>query len=96
VDRYYQSYDHPLWKRYGHLELPGLGRGVCEYLVTHQFIEAVRSRSLTPMDVYDAAAWSVITSLSEKSVANRSAPVDFPDFSRGRWQKERKRIYYDL
>ena len=96
VDRYYESYEHPLWKKYGQLELQGLGRGVCEYLVVNQFIEAVRSRSATPMDVYDAAAWSVITPLSEESVANRSAPVDFPDFSRGRWQTERKRIYYDV
>jgi len=96
VDRYYETYDHPLWKKYGHLELPGLGRGVCEYLVVNQFIEAVRRRSITPMDVYDAAAWSVITPLSEESVANRSAPVDFPDFTRGGWQTKRKRIYYGV
>ena len=36
------------------------------------------------MDVYDGAAWSVVTELSEKSVAGGSRPVDFPDFTRGR------------
>lgn len=96
VDRYYETYEHPLWKKYGHLELPGLGRGVCEYLVTHQFIEAVRRRSITPLDVYDATAWSAITPLSEKSVANRSTAVDFPDFTRGKWQIGQERIYYDV
>ena len=31
------------------------------------------------------ATWSVISPLTEKSVANKSAPVDFPDFTRGKW-----------
>jgi hypothetical protein len=39
------------------------------------------------MNVYDAAAWSVISELSEISVANRSKPVDIPDFTRGQWKK---------
>jgi hypothetical protein len=38
------------------------------------------------MDVYDAAAWSCITELSERSVGDRSRPMDFPDFTRGRWK----------
>ena len=37
-------------------------------------------------DVYDAATWSAVTALSEKSVADRSRPVDFPDFTRGKWK----------
>lgn len=32
------------------------------------------------MDVYDAAEWSCITELSEKSVLNGSIPVEIPDF----------------
>jgi hypothetical protein len=36
--------------------------------------------------VYDAATWSVIVEMTAKSVANRSRPVDFPDFTRGRWK----------
>ncbi len=31
-------------------------------------------------------SWSCVTELSEQSVANRSGPKDFPDFTRGRWQ----------
>jgi len=29
---------------------------------------------------------SVVTPLSESSVANGSRPVEFPDFTRGRWK----------
>jgi hypothetical protein len=32
------------------------------------------------------AAWSAPGSLDEQSVAKGSAPVRFPDFTRGRWQ----------
>jgi hypothetical protein len=39
------------------------------------------------MNVYDAAALSAVTPLSEWSVANGSRPVDFPDFTRGRWRE---------
>ena len=38
------------------------------------------------IDVYDTASWSAVSALSEKSVANRSAAVDFPDFTRGGWK----------
>jgi hypothetical protein len=48
------------------------------------------------MDVYDAAAWSVITPLSEQSVANRSAAVDFPDFTRGKWEESRELNFYGV
>jgi hypothetical protein len=42
------------------------------------------------MDVYDAGAWSAPAPLSEKSVANGSRPMAFPDFTRGRWKEERR------
>ena len=38
------------------------------------------------MDVYDGAAWTAVGLLSEKSVANRSASVDIPDFTGGSWK----------
>ncbi|MGI8913363.1 MAG: gfo/Idh/MocA family oxidoreductase, partial [Chloroflexota bacterium] len=49
------------------------------------FVKAVRHQTQTPIDVYDAATWSVITALTEQSVAAKSAAVDFPDFTRGKW-----------
>jgi hypothetical protein len=41
------------------------------------------------MDVYDAAALSAVTELSERSIASRSASVDFPDFTRGKWRSRK-------
>jgi hypothetical protein len=40
-------------------------------------------------DVYDAALWSSIAPLSEKSVASRSNSVDVPDFTRGSWKSNK-------
>ena len=40
----------------------------------------------TDMDVYDAAALSAPVELSELSVARGSAPVEFPDFTRGAYR----------
>jgi hypothetical protein len=38
------------------------------------------------MNVYDAAALSAVVHLSVQSVAKKSAAMDFPDFTRGRWK----------
>jgi hypothetical protein len=52
----------------------------------HRLIRALQTGTAPDMDVYDAAYWSCITELSAKSVASRSSPMDFPDFTRGRWK----------
>ena len=39
----------------------------------------------TAVDVYDAAAWSAITPLSEKSTELGNETVEFPDFTGGQW-----------
>ena len=36
--------------------------------------------------MYDAVSMSVISPLSEKSIANGSNSVEFPDFTRGKWK----------
>ena len=82
---YYQQYEHPLWKSQGE-QARGSGHGGADYFTVKAFVDAVRGRTGTPIDVYDSATWSVITPLSGKSVAARSAPVDFPDFTRGKWR----------
>ena len=83
--RYYQEFDHPLWKKMGETAQHYGHRGG-DYLEWYQFFHAVRNKRQTPIDVYDSATWSVISSLSEQSVADKSAAVDFPDFTRGKWR----------
>ena len=86
MDEYYRQYEHPLWKAWGEKALSQGGHGGADWLTLHRLIHALRTGTAPDMDVYDAAAWSCITELSEKSVAKRSAPMDFPDFTRGRWK----------
>lgn len=85
---YLEQYDHPLWKRYGE-QASGAGHGGMDFFVDQAFVEAVKQKTPVPLDVYDAASWSAITPLSEESIANGSRPVDFPDFTRGRWMQRK-------
>jgi len=55
------------------------------FFVAHAFVETVKRQTTPPLDVYDAAAWSAITPLSERSLAEGNTPQYFPDFTRGRW-----------
>ncbi|MCK3685702.1 Gfo/Idh/MocA family oxidoreductase [Maribellus sp. YY47] len=78
------KYDHPLWKKYGEIA-NGSGHGGIDYFVTREFINSVKEQRQPVMDVYDAAAWSAVTPLSEASIATGSSPQYFPDFTRGQW-----------
>jgi hypothetical protein len=91
TSRYHEQYEHPLWKAMGGTAIK-YGHGGADYITLHEFVSAVRNKVQTPIDVYDSATWSVIIPLSKKSVASRSAVVDFPDFTRGKW-KSAKPIY---
>ncbi|HZT31051.1 MAG TPA: Gfo/Idh/MocA family oxidoreductase [Bryobacteraceae bacterium] len=82
---YYQQYEHHLWKEMGQVATR-YGHGGADYMTLAQFMDAVRHQRQTPIDVYDSATWSVIVPLSEKSVASRSAAINFPDFTRGKWK----------
>lgn len=78
------KYDHPLWARWSK-ETEGAGHGGMDFFVIHAFVEAIKRRQPTPMDVYDAAAWSAITPLSEQSIELGHQTVEFPDFTSGQW-----------
>jgi len=64
-----EKYDHPLWKRWATKDTEtAAGHGGIDFFVLHGFVEAIKRRTVTPLDVYDAAAWSAITPLSERSI----------------------------
>jgi len=83
-EAYLKEYDHPLWKRYSE-SAEGSGHGGMDFFVENAFIESVKRRVKPPLDAYDAASWSVISPLSEKSITEGGEPQQFPDFTRGRW-----------
>ncbi|MFT4024023.1 MAG: Gfo/Idh/MocA family oxidoreductase [Flavihumibacter sp.] len=79
-----EKYDHPLWAKYSK-DAQGAGHGGMDFFVENAFIESAKRKIATPMDVYDAAAWSAITPLSEQSIELGNETVDFPDFTGGQW-----------
>jgi hypothetical protein len=85
VEKYYERYEHPLWKSEEIRNETG-GHGGMDFLEDRRLIECLLAGEPTDQNVYDAAAWSVITPLTERSVANRSRSVEVPDFTRGRWR----------
>ncbi len=78
------KYDHPLWKKYGN-DAAGAGHGGMDWFVLNAFLEAVKRKTNTPQDVYDAVAWSAITPLSESSILKGGESIEFPDFTQGKW-----------
>ncbi len=91
AQKYYDEYDHPLWRNYAD-KAAGAGHGGMDWFVVHAFIEALKANAPMPIDIYDAVAWSAITPLSEQSIAEDYRTLAFPDFTEGKWQ-DRKPIF---
>ena len=72
-----------------------ISHGGTDYLELKLFIDAVRNKTQTPIDAYDAAIMSVIGPLSEVSIAKASAPVKVPDFTRGKWKTIKTKFAVD-
>jgi predicted dehydrogenase len=85
LDKYYEEFEHPLW-RSERVKQATRGHGGMDFLEDYRFIECLRAGQPADMNVYDAAAWSVVCELTERSVADRSRPQDVPDFTRGAWK----------
>jgi predicted dehydrogenase len=88
---WFDKYDHPLWKKYAN-DASGAGHGGMDWFVFNAFVESVKQKKQTPIDVYDSVTMSVITPLSTKSLKEGNAPQEFPDFTRGKW-KTRKNTF---
>ena len=83
-EEYFEKYDHPLHREYVRLGERG-GHGGMDWLVCRAFVEAVKAGIDTPIDAYDTAAWMCIAPLSEESIQKQGAPVEIPDFTKGKW-----------
>jgi predicted dehydrogenase len=94
-DKYNEKYRHVLWKELEE-KAKGAGHGGMDFLEDYRLVDALLKGRLPDMDVYDAASWSVVSALSEWSVAHESRPVDFPDFTRGRWKANTRIFIADL
>ena len=82
---YARQYEHQLWKTRGSSAQGGAHGGI-DYMELYRLVKCMQLGQPLDMDVYDAATWSVLSPLSEFSVANRNRSVDIPDFTRGKWK----------
>jgi predicted dehydrogenase len=78
------EWEHPLWKSLQE-KAKGAGHGGMDFVMNYRLVDCLMKGIAPDMDVYDAAALSAVTELSERSIAGRSRPVEFPDFTRGKW-----------
>ena len=81
-----EKYTPTIVKEIGEVARRVGGHGGMDFLMDWRMIDCLRNGLPVDMDVYDAASWSVIGPLSEWSVANRSMPIDIPDFTNGSWR----------
>ncbi|WP_025822573.1 Gfo/Idh/MocA family protein [Shewanella marina] len=83
---WYAKYEHPLWQRMGQEAQKNGGHGGMDFLMLWRMVYCLRNGQPLDQDVYDGASWSVINTLSEQSLNNRSNSITIPDFTRGAWQ----------
>ena len=84
---YHEKYRHA-WTR-----KPALGgHGGTDIRELKLFVQAVKNRTQTPIDVYDSVIMCVHGPLSELSIAKGSVPVKVPDFTRGKWKTKKPRF----
>ncbi len=85
IEAFKERYQHPLWRKQGEIARKLGGHGGMDFIMVYRLMECMRKGLAPDMDVYDAVAWSAPGPLSAASVQGGSAPVKFPDFTRGRW-----------
>jgi hypothetical protein len=91
AEAYYEEYQHPFLKSYKPTQrkaaIRGHGGGATVTPVNwERLVAALRNNRMPDWDVYDSVTSSAISPLSEKSVAGGNTPVEFPDFTKGKWK----------
>ena len=84
-----EKYKHPIWTKMKDAIAKNGGHGGMDFVQIYRLIDCLNRGMPLDMDVYDGADWSVITPLSKLSVELGSVPIQFPDFTRGKWKGER-------
>ena len=82
---YRDEWEHPLWRALEERSR-GAGHGGMDYIEDYRLVGSILRGEPMDMDVYDGAAWSAVSALSERSIAAGGAPQAVPDFTRGEWR----------
>ena len=82
-----EKYRHPIVRDIEELAKKVGGHGGMDFIMDYRLIYCLRNGLPLDQDVYDAAEWSCIGNLSAVSIENGNMPVEFPDFTRGDWNR---------
>jgi predicted dehydrogenase len=85
LQKYADKYEHPIWRALEE-QSKDAGHGGMDYIEDFRLVQCLRAGMPTDMDVYDGAAWSAVSELTEKSIAGGGKVVECPDFTGGVWQ----------
>lgn len=86
--RMIEEYRHPIVTMYKERGEELCGRRWIDYAMDCRLIHCLRNGLPLDMNVYDAALWSCLVELTDISARNGGTPVEIPDFTRGKWDKE--------
>ncbi|HVZ49202.1 MAG TPA: Gfo/Idh/MocA family oxidoreductase [Gemmatimonadaceae bacterium] len=89
IDEWKAKFTDPLWTMLGERAKQTGGEGGMDYIMAYRIVKCLREGLVPDYDVYDAATWSAPFPLSEMSLARGSAPIKFPDFTRGDYASAR-------
>ena len=89
MKEYEEKFTTPLVKHIGEIAKKVGGHGGMDFIMDWRLIDCLRNGLPLDQDVYDAAAWSAVAPLSEKSVAKKGRTIDVPDFTRGAWKNNK-------
>lgn len=92
ADKWIREYQHPLNKNYNppprKKAIRGHGsQGMQTPLTWHLLIQSLRENKMPFFDVYDSVTSSAVSPLTEMSIAKKGQPIQFPDFTKGKWKK---------
>ncbi|KPK72254.1 MAG: hypothetical protein AMJ79_15860, partial [Phycisphaerae bacterium SM23_30] len=85
LSTYKEEYEHPLLKALRE-RAKGAGHGGMDFIEDFRLVQCLREGKPVDMDTYDGVTISAVVALSERSIAQGSSPIEFPDFTRGRWK----------
>ena len=81
------KYQHPIIKKYGEMAQKVGGHGGMDFFMDARLVYCLQNGLPLDMDVYDLAEWCSLAELGALSMDNNCCSVEFPDFTRGAWNK---------
>ena len=89
-----EAYKHPIHREIEEQAKKVGGHGGMDFVMDYRLIYCLHNGLPLDQDVYDAAEWSSLISLSAVSLEHGSMPVAIPDFTRGDWNKLQGVTFY--